>query len=373
MVNGQWYENRMTTKVVDDMTNDRNKMTQYLDQILPFLQNAPGWFKIWVYVLIGFVGLTTALASIFYLSAKDRVVASRSFAHFQIASPKEGDEIPLGEGRRWLVRGHFPVFEASDAGSPVDTSVRISVERLPDLESVPQEGEAVIGPTADGFWRARVVFPDEGRYRIVAIGRAGNQQVVREVDVECLGKAKALSLRIEHDREIRNAPRIPHLAPPIIDKDRLVEQLLEIQRRVFEVFREPDPSPALPLVNQGLDLIDPALLHDPDDLWLQNMRAYFFKNYAIVMRSMKREDEAARALLEAETMFKAILEQDKMDAGAWNGIGSVLILRGQPKEALFYIREALVLNPRYSEARHDEQVALRMIAEQAEPAESPAR
>src|SRR3712207_6830589 len=74
------------------------------------------------------------------------------------------------------------------------------------------------------------------------------------------------------------------------------------------------------------------------------------------LRELRREGEVARALLEAETMFKAVLDQKQNDAGAWNGIGSVLVMRGQPKEALFYIRQALALAPNYKDATHDEKI-----------------
>jgi hypothetical protein len=40
---------------------------------------------------------------------------------------------------------------------------------------------------------------------------------------------------------------------------------------------------------------------------------------------------------------------------------------GKPEDALFYIREALKLHPNYPEAKHDEQLALRMIEKKRNP------
>jgi len=60
-----------------------------------------------------------------------------------------------------------------------------------------------------------------------------------------------------------------------------------------------------------------------------------------------------RSLLEAEKMFRAVLDQDPDDAGAWNGLGSVTGLRGEYRKALQYIEKALEIKPDYQEAQSD--------------------
>jgi tetratricopeptide (TPR) repeat protein len=233
---------------------------------------------------------------------------------------------------------------------------------LPSLEPVPQEDSNVIGPTAEGSWQAKITTPTEGRYRIVVKGQIGKQPpLAREVTVICIGKANVFAKRMKEDRSIRGVGQIPHRPPAVIDKVLLISQLSDTESRLFDFLDNGNWEQSLRLITQAMDIIDPALLHSPDDLYFQNQRAYFFKNYAIVMRETKREGEVKRALDESETMFKAILDQEQTDAGAWNGMGSVLIMQGMPEDALFYIREALKLKPDYWQAKNDEQLALNMI------------
>ena len=99
----------------------------------------------------------------------------------------------------------------------------------------------------------------------------------------------------------------------------------------------------------------------PNDLWLQQVRAYTLKNYAMLMRSVGRDDEFNRGLSEAEKMFKAIRDQDPKEAGAWNGLGSIAALRSEYQKALAYIDMALEIAPGYDAARHDRDMILRMM------------
>ena len=99
----------------------------------------------------------------------------------------------------------------------------------------------------------------------------------------------------------------------------------------------------------------------PNDLWLQQVRAYTFKNYALLMRSLNRMDEFNRGLSEAEKMFEAIRDQDPKEAGAWNGLGSVAAIRGEYQKALVYIDMALEIAPDYEAALQDKEMILRLI------------
>jgi tetratricopeptide (TPR) repeat protein len=116
---------------------------------------------------------------------------------------------------------------------------------------------------------------------------------------------------------------------------------------------------------QTLDLLDQVLPSYPNDWRLQNLRAYAAKNYAMVMRARGNDDQFKRALSEAEKMFEAIRQQEPDDPGAWNGLGSVALLRNDPSNALNYIDRALEIRPDYEAARHDRTIAVRMLQEKA--------
>jgi len=60
-------------------------------------------------------------------------------------------------------------------------------------------------------------------------------------------------------------------------------------------------------------------------------------------------------------MFEIIREQKPDDPGAWNGLGSVALLQGDPARALTYIDRALEILPDYPEAKHDRAIAVQML------------
>jgi tetratricopeptide (TPR) repeat protein len=113
-----------------------------------------------------------------------------------------------------------------------------------------------------------------------------------------------------------------------------------------------------------LDLLDPVLPSHPNDWFLQNVRAYAFKNYAMVMRNRGKLEGFDHALDEAEKMFEIVRQQQPDDPAAWNGLGSVALLRGQPDHALAYIDRALEIQPNYGAAKHDREIALQMLKRQ---------
>ena len=120
---------------------------------------------------------------------------------------------------------------------------------------------------------------------------------------------------------------------------------------------------ALKIVFKTLDIVDPVLPIFPNDYDLQNFRAYSFNNYAMVSRDLGREDDFKNALSESERMFEAIRQQNPYDASAWNGLGTIALLRHDPRTALQYIDRALEIQPGYNEARQDRDLALRMLNE----------
>lgn len=85
------------------------------------------------------------------------------------------------------------------------------------------------------------------------------------------------------------------------------------------------------------------------------------KNNAMLMRNLNRPDEFDKSLSGSSEIFKAILDKDPEDAGAWNGLGSIYLLRGEPEKALLNTDKALEINPNYKAASHDRELAIKMI------------
>ena len=101
----------------------------------------------------------------------------------------------------------------------------------------------------------------------------------------------------------------------------------------------------------------------PNNYDLQNARAFFLKNYAIVEQDLKRPD-AGQALDEAGLMFEAVLEQRPQDTNAWNRLGSVYLMNRAAGKAIFYIKRALGLAPENPSAQQDRATAMRLVEEE---------
>jgi hypothetical protein len=72
------------------------KVLQFLDQVMPFLEASPAWFKIWIYGLILLNCATLAGMAIFYLVSRAEHKARREIKSFSIERPQANEEIPLG-------------------------------------------------------------------------------------------------------------------------------------------------------------------------------------------------------------------------------------------------------------------------------------
>ena len=86
---------------------------------------------------------------------------------------------------------------------------------------------------------------------------------------------------------------------------------------------------------------------------LLNLRGYQHKNWALVYQRSNLKDKATEKLVSAEKDFKKVLDAEPKDPSALNGMGSVLITRGDFGQAEGYIRKALDIAPDYQAARHD--------------------
>lgn len=344
------------------MGGDVNKFTQYLDQLLPFLESAPTWLKIWLYVLIFLVFMTLAAISICYLATKDRRTTESSLKYFSVENPQDKGEIPLGDSQTWILEGNFPVIEDDELARTVKIEVDV-FEAEPVRKKIDQSGKTRIS-TIDGTWSYESAhFAGEGLHEIVVSAFVGVRNVYRRLKVNCIAKSTSYRKSIEKDRQIRGAQKLVLANPGEVSLPVVHQELYKMQNDFFEHFPR-DLEQSQVTISKTLEIVDGLLPLFPNDLYLQNVRAYTFKNYAMVMERVNRQTEFKRALDESARMFEAIREQDPRDAGAWNGLGSVLLLRRDPQTALRYIERALEINPNYKEALHDKNIALAMIEEQ---------
>ena len=348
------------------MAEETSKFVRILDQVLPFLEASPPWFKYWIYVLIFLNFLTLGGVAISYLVSKESAGKEQSLKyHFSIDRPENNQELPLGESQSWMLEGKFPVVaDKQDSGGAADIKIEV-YKMMPERQSVPQTGKPRIS-TVTGFWRFESAkFAGEGSYEIIATATLDGKSDWRPINVKCIQKAAAYELAIQRDRGYRGVSGLVLATPKDVSLPHLYQELNQMQNQFFDLYEvQHDLDGALKIVSSTLDVLDPVLPIYPNDFYLQNVRAYTFKNYAMVMRDSNHPEEFERALGEAERMFEAIRQQNPEDAGAWNGLGSVALLRHEPKKALQYIGKALDLKHDYSDAIHDWETAFKMLREQ---------
>ena len=137
-------------------------------------------------------------------------------------------------------------------------------------------------------------------------------------------------------------------------------ELQRMERRYFDLL-ETDAAGALEITQQVqalLDRVSPIYPHDP---YLQLVRGYFFKNEAMAFLRLGRYAEYTTSLEAADRIFQTMINERPNDAGAWNGRGSVEIIRGNYQAALGYIDRALEINPGYEAAFHDRKMVLERL------------
>ena len=361
------------------MADVLEKLTKLPDQILPFVETAPPWLKVWIYVWIVLTFLTFATVMVSYLVSKQRVAHEQSLERFTVEQPRDGEEIPLGENRSWAAGGRFPLV-AYDMEHP---PITIDVYKLPELAPV-QHGE-VRPDNVLGVWRFEPLkFPNDGAFEIVIGATLGGMRTDHRLEVKCRTKEVAYRNSIEKTRAARDAIQLTPRTRESVSLPDLKNQLYELQYRLYgQYFEKPEPltpqdlSASLETVLEALNLLDPVLPLFPDDFQLQNFRAYFLKDYAQIVRDQGRTADANRALDESSKMFEAIHQQDPHDPAAWNGLGSVAATRGDYQAALLYINAALEIKPDYAEAAYDKAEIQRVLREQAaavkQPVQKPSR
>lgn len=119
------------------------------------------------------------------------------------------------------------------------------------------------------------------------------------------------------------------------------QELCEMQLRYFELLDGKNAAEALELAQKTQSYLNRVLPLYPQDPGLKVTRGYLFKNEAMALSRLKRYDESETSLKEGELIFRTIIDELPNDAGAWNGLGSIEMVRGNFEKAHKYIDNAL--------------------------------
>ena len=135
-----------------------------------------------------------------------------------------------------------------------------------------------------------------------------------------------------------------------------------LQTRYFTLLLGQDSRRALAVARDALKLLDEQMPSYPHDHYLQMFRGYFLKNQAMALRDVGDQKGFESFLQEADRTFRTIqAEAELYLSNAYNGLGSVTLLRGQFKLALDWIDKALKLVPDHPYALRDREEALRYL------------
>jgi hypothetical protein len=155
-------------------------------------------------------------------------------------------------------------------------------------------------------------------------------------------------------------------------------QMQARQEDFFALLRH-DPARALELARKAQGELDRALPLYPHDPVLKVTRGYLCKDEALALIALGRDAEARERLARADTSFNVMLRENRRDASAWNGLGSVALVRADlarragrraparelAQAGLRFIDKALAIEPRYDFALHDRRLAQQLLAELA--------
>lgn len=127
----------------------------------------------------------------------------------------------------------------------------------------------------------------------------------------------------------------------------------ELQSQGLNLMARGEYDQAIAVYQKAQVYLNEALIQAAKDLYIQNLRGYMLKDWAQINLFLGNEDAASKLLTEAEGAFSLILKQNKNDASAHNGLGSVYVIRGDLDRAEKEIRIALKILPHYEAAQHD--------------------
>lgn len=153
----------------------------------------------------------------------------------------------------------------------------------------------------------------------------------------------------------------PQRAPrPIKDRATLIETLYVGQNQLLGDLQTGNLRLAARQQRQLSSLITPAVREHPQDPILLNLAGYHQKNAYLIRHwddVQQGKSPQDRTLAEAEKLFFAALAVRPNDPSALNGLGSILMLRGDLDAAEFFVRHALAQAKAeqlsYASAEHD--------------------
>lgn len=121
-----------------------------------------------------------------------------------------------------------------------------------------------------------------------------------------------------------------------------------LEKMQAQYFDRMTSNPAQGVARKALRLLDEQMPAYPHDHYLQMFRGFFLKNQAMSLRDLGNQKGCESALQEADRTFRTIqAEAETYLANAYTGLGSVMLLKGQGKEALRWIDKALELAPNH--------------------------
>lgn len=168
-----------------------------------------------------------------------------------------------------------------------------------------------------------------------------------------LGPSKSSSTApLERTAEAR--PEAPSGVPTVRANslENLKDTINALQIRGINELQARELDKAFGTFQEAQKYLDQADTLAPQDINLLEMRGYMLKDWALVCQDLSKTEEADEHLKTAEAAFQAVLKRQP-SANAYNGLGSVYILRGDLDRAEQEIRRALQLKPGYEAAKHD--------------------
>jgi tetratricopeptide (TPR) repeat protein len=146
------------------------------------------------------------------------------------------------------------------------------------------------------------------------------------------------------------------------------DELGRLQSDVLGRLLRGDPAGALDTAQRTLATLDRISPLYPADVELQAIRGYTHKNCALALQELGRDREASEALDASDTGFTTLLEEYPDAPYAWDGKGSVLMIRGQLnesrgqlEESLRHFERALELDPGYWEPRQNRDAVVHLL------------
>lgn len=138
------------------------------------------------------------------------------------------------------------------------------------------------------------------------------------------------------------------------------QELYELQVQYFKHL-DVENAEALKLAQKTQAYLNRVMPLYPQDGILKVTRGYLFKNEAMALLRLGRNEEAEFALKQGETIFRTMLDEKPEDPSAWNGLGSIESVRGHYAQALEYIERALQIAPDYQAALQDKKQVLELM------------